>query len=74
MTPDLMTPPSESMHLHLSDDDMMYSLSTMDDANFDHILAVCGASADDYDPPPQSARAHCGALLALAPDEYVARC
>ena len=33
MTPDLMTPPSQSMHLHLSDEGMMYSLSTMDDAH-----------------------------------------
>ena len=57
MTPDHMAPPNESMHLHLSDDDMMFSLSTMDDANFDHIITVCDNSAGGYD-PPENARAH----------------
>ena len=66
MTPDLMAPPDHVMPL--SDDDMMYSLSTMDDANFDHILTVCGNASNGYD-PPDDARAHCDALLALAPDD-----
>ena len=67
MTPDLMAPTDHVMHL--SDDDMMFSLSTMDDASFDHILAVCDNSADDY-APPDDARAHCDALLALAPGDF----
>ena len=67
MTPDLMA--STDHVMHLSDDDMMFSLSTMDDASFDHILAVCDSSADNY-APPDDARAHCDALLALAPDDF----
>ena len=67
MTPDLMAPTNHVMHL--SDEDMMYSLSTMDDANFDHILTVCDNAYGDYD-PPDDARAHCDALLALAPDDF----
>ena len=67
MSPDLMAPTNHVMHL--SDEDMMHSLSTMDDANFDHILTVCDNAADD-DAPPDDARAHCDALLALAPDDF----
>ena len=37
--------------------------------NFDHILTVCDNSADGYD-PPEDARAHCDALLALAPGDF----
>ena len=67
MTPDLMAPPTHLMHL--SDDDMVYSLTTMDDANFDHILNVCENASDGYD-PPDHARAHCDALLALEPEAF----
>ena len=67
VTPDLMAPPDHVMHL--SDDDMMYSLATMDDSNFDHILSVCDNASTGYD-PPDNARAHCDALLALAPDDF----
>ena len=55
--------------MHLSDEDMMYSLSTMDDAKFDHILTVCDNAAVDYS-PPDDARAHFDALLALAHDDF----
>ena len=66
-TPELMAPTDHVMHL--SDDDMMFSLSTMDEASFDHILAVCNSSVDGY-APPNDARAHCDAVLALAPDGF----
>ena len=65
MTPDLMAAPNETVRLHLSDDGTMHSLSTMDDANFEHILTVCDNVYDGYD-PPDDARSHCDAPLALS--------
>ena len=67
MAPDLMAPTGHVMHL--SDDDMVLSLSTMDGASFDHIFAVCDNSVGGYAPPGDT-RAHCDAVLALAPDDF----
>ena len=67
MASDLMAPTGHAMHF--SDDDMMFSLSTIDEASFAHILAVCDSSVGGY-APPDDARAHCDAVLALAPDDF----
>ena len=68
MTPGLMTPAAGHV-MHLSDDDMVSSLSTMDETSFGNILAVCDGSVDGY-APPDDARAHCDAVLALSPDDF----
>ena len=73
MTPDLMTPAVDHI-MHLSDDDMMLSLSTMDETSFENIiLAVCDGSVCGY-APPDDARVHCDAVLALSPDETLNHC
>ena len=41
----------------------------MDETSFDQILAVCDSSVDGY-APPDDARAHCDAVLALTPDDF----
>ena len=62
MTPDLMTPAVDHI-MHLSDDDMMLSLSTMDETSFENIiLAVCDGSVYGYAPPDDT---RCTAMLCL---------
>jgi len=68
MTPDLMAPTCHHA-LHLSDDDMLLSLSTMDEPNFENVLAVCDDSVDGYS-PLDDIRSHCDAVLALSPDDF----
>ena len=77
MTPDLMEPVHTSgMRVHVLEDELLFSLTTMDDAEFETVLTVCDGNCGDLS-ESSDMQPYCDAILSLDTNDleqlYMAR-